>query len=91
MDTKDQANTEIIRSKVSMVFQNPEDQIVASVVEEDTAFGPENLGLSSEEIRTRVKEAIMGTGLWEKRKHAVSLSREDRSRGSPCGCPCDPA
>lgn len=72
MDTKDQANTEIIRSKVSMVFQNPEDQIVASVVEEDTAFGPENLGLSSEEIRTRVKEALMGTGLWEKRKHAVS-------------------
>jgi energy-coupling factor transport system ATP-binding protein len=40
MDTKDQANTEIIRSKVSMVFQNPEDQIVASVVEEDTAFAP---------------------------------------------------
>ena len=72
MDTKNADNTEIIRSKVSMVFQNPEDQIVASVVEEDTAFGPENLGFPSDEIKTRVKEALLGAGLWEKRKHTVS-------------------
>lgn len=72
MDTMNADNTEIIRSKVSMVFQNPEDQIVASVVEEDTAFGPENLGFPSEEIKARVKEALLGTGLWDKRKHAVS-------------------
>ena len=63
---------DLVRSKVSMVFQNPEDQIVASVVEEDTAFGPENLGLLSEEIMIRVKEALLGVGLWEKRKHSVS-------------------
>ncbi len=72
IDTKEADKVEIIRSKVSIVFQNPEDQIVASVVEEDTAFGPENLGLSSDEIKSRVNNALLGVGLWEKRKHAVS-------------------
>lgn len=72
IDTKETENIDLVRSKVSMVFQNPEDQIVASVVEEDTAFGPENLGLLSEEIMIRVKEALLGVGLWEKRKHSVS-------------------
>lgn len=72
MDTKETDHLESVRSKVSIVFQNPEDQIVASVVEEDTAFGPENLGLSSEEIRTRVREALLEVGLWEKRKLPVS-------------------
>ncbi|NLD06017.1 MAG: ATP-binding cassette domain-containing protein [Synergistaceae bacterium] len=72
LNTKEARAIEMIRSKVSIVFQNPEDQIVASVVEEDTAFGPENLGLSSDEIINRVKEALVGVGLWEKRKHAVS-------------------
>lgn len=71
-NTKDAKAVEMIRSKVSIVFQNPEDQIVASVVEEDTAFGPENLGLPSVEILSRVKEALVGVGLWEKSKHAVS-------------------
>jgi len=61
-----------IHAKVALVFQNPEDQIVASVVEEDTAFGPENLGLPSAEIRERVKNALIITGLWEKRKSPVS-------------------
>ena len=72
INTNDTKSVELIRSKVSIVFQNPEDQIVASVVEEDTAFGPENLGLPSEEIVIRVKDALVGVGLWEKRKHAVS-------------------
>lgn len=72
IDTKEPQNIDLIRSKVSMVFQNPEDQIVASVVEEDTAFGPENLGLPSDEIVIRVKDALVGVGLWEKRKHSVS-------------------
>jgi energy-coupling factor transport system ATP-binding protein len=72
LDTRDEANVEKIRARAAMVFQNPEDQIVAAVVEEDTAFGPENLGLSSEEIRARVKEALTATGLWERRKHQVS-------------------
>lgn len=61
-----------IRSRVSLVFQNPEDQIVASVVEEDTAFGPENLGMPSEETQRRVREALTAVGLWERRKSAVS-------------------
>lgn len=61
-----------VRSKVSLVFQNPEDQIVASVVEEDTAFGPENLGLQPEEIRARVEKALMTVGLWQQRKKPVS-------------------
>lgn len=72
INTKDSMAVDMIRSKVSIVFQNPEDQIVASVVEEDTAFGPENLGLPSNEIKKRVEEALVGVGLWEKRKHAVS-------------------
>lgn len=61
-----------IRSKVSMVFQNPEDQIVAAVVEEDVAFGPENLGLPSEEIQLRVQKALETANLSDKRKLPVS-------------------
>jgi len=72
INTKDPDTAEIIRSKVSIIFQNPEDQIVASVVEEDTAFGPENLGLPSDEIKKRVREALTEAGLWEMRKHPVS-------------------
>ena len=72
IDTKDTDASEIIRSKVSIIFQNPEDQIVASVVEEDTAFGPENLGLPSEAIEKRVREALTEVGLWKMRKHPVS-------------------
>lgn len=70
--TDQEGSAEIVRSQVSMVFQNPEDQIVATTVEEDTAFGPENLGFTSEEIRERVHNALESTGLWEKRKAPVS-------------------
>ena len=59
-----------VRRKVGMVFQNPDNQLVATVVEEDVAFGPENLGLSREEIRSRVDEALSKVGMTEYKKHA---------------------
>ena len=58
MDTADEKLMWDIRSKVGMVFQNPDNQIVATVVEEDVAFGPENLGISPDEIRERVDVAL---------------------------------
>lgn len=71
-DTRDPQAVWEIRAKVSLVFQNPEDQIVAAVVEEDTAFGPENLGFPPPEIRRRVEMALRMTGLWDKSKKTVS-------------------
>ena len=59
-----------VRSKIGMVFQNPDNQIVATVVEEDVAFGPENLGLPREEIRRRVDEALELVGMTEYSRHA---------------------
>ena len=59
-----------IRKKIGMVFQNPDNQLVATVVEEDVAFGPENLGLPREEIKTRVDEALELVGMQEYRRHA---------------------
>ena len=56
-----------------MVFQNPDNQIVANVVEEDVAFGPENLGVSSPEIRHRVNKALKQVGMYEYREHAPHL------------------
>lgn len=63
MDTRQQSNHSKIRSLVGMVFQRPQDQIVATTVEEDVAFGPENIGIDSGEIRERVGEALSLTGL----------------------------
>jgi energy-coupling factor transport system ATP-binding protein len=62
-----------IRRRVGMVFQNPDNQIVANVVEEDVAFAPENLGIPSEEIRVRVDEALKLVGMYEFRTHAPHL------------------
>lgn len=62
-----------IRSSTGMVFQNPDNQIVGTVVEEDVAFGPENLGVPPEEIRVRVDEALETIGLSEYKKHAPHL------------------
>ena len=59
-----------IRRRVGMVFQNPDNQIVANVVEEDVAFGPENLGVPSDEIRMRVDKALKLVGMYEFREHA---------------------
>ena len=80
-DTKDSSSHWKIRKNVSMVFQNPENQIVASVVEEEVAFGPENLGLSSEEIKKRVNWALDVTGLAEfAQKPTYALSGGQKQR-----------
>lgn len=70
-----------IRKKVGMVFQNPDNQIVASIVEEDVAFGVENLGLPSDEIRTRVDDALKRVGMYEhkdKAPHKLSGGQKQR-------------
>ena len=72
----DTANDDLlikIRRNVGMVFQNPDNQIVANMVEEDVAFGPENLGVASPEIRKRVDNALKQVGMYEFRKHAPHL------------------
>ena len=73
MDTTDEEKLLAIRKATGMVFQNPDNQIVANVVEEDVAFGPENLGISSAEIRRRVDFALQQVGMYEYREHAPHL------------------
>ncbi len=70
MDTANEDLSYDIRRTVGVVFQNPDNQIVASVVEEDVAFGPENLGVPPEEIRKRVDDALKAVGMYEYRGHA---------------------
>lgn len=65
MDTADESKTLDIRKKVGMVFQNPDNQIVCTIVEEDVAFGPENLGIPPAEIRRRVDDALAAVGMSE--------------------------
>ena len=73
MDTADEALLLDIRRQVGMVFQNPDNQIVASVVEEDVAFAPENLGVPPAEIRQRVDAALRAVGMTEYARHAPHL------------------
>ena len=73
MDTADEDKIIAIRRHVGMVFQNPDNQIVANVVEEDVAFGPENLGIASPAIRQRVDQALKQVGMYEYRTHAPHL------------------
>ncbi|MEI3079439.1 MAG: energy-coupling factor transporter ATPase [Oscillospiraceae bacterium] len=73
LDTKQEENLLAIRQQVGMVFQNPDNQIVSNVVEEDVAFAPENLGVPSEEIRRRVDEALEAVGMAAYKKHAPHL------------------
>lgn len=73
LDTSNNSNLWDIRSKAGMVFQNPDNQLVATVVEEDVAFGPENLGVEPLEIRKRVDESLKSVGMYEYRKHAPHL------------------
>lgn len=68
-NTTDEKNEISIRRKVGMVFQNPDNQIVATIVEDDVAFGPENLGVPREEIRKRVDEALKLVDMYDYRKH----------------------
>jgi len=70
LDTSLEANTNEVRRMVGMVFQNPDNQLVATIVEEDVAFGPENLGIEPPEIRRRVEEALLTVGMSEYRMHA---------------------
>ena len=73
IDTANEERILQVRRNVGMVFQNPDNQIVANVVEEDVAFGPENLGVSSPEIRHRVNKALKQVGMYEYREHAPHL------------------
>ena len=73
IDTSNEDRIMQVRRNVGMVFQNPDNQIVANVVEEDVAFGPENLGVSSPEIRHRVDKALKQVGMYEYREHAPHL------------------
>ena len=73
MDTADETKLLDIRRTVGMVFQNPDNQIVASVVEDDVAFAPENLGVEPAEIRRRVDEALRRVGMYDYRLHAPHL------------------
>ena len=73
IDTSDLTRIMAVRRCVGMVFQNPDNQIVANVVEEDVAFGPENLGVAAPEIRRRVDRALKQVGMYEYREHAPHL------------------
>ena len=73
IDTSNEDRLMAVRRSVGMVFQNPDNQIVANVVEEDVAFGPENLGIASPEIRNRVDKALKQVGMYEYREHAPHL------------------
>ena len=73
LDTSNAENIWSIRSKAGMVFQNPDNQLVATIVEEDVAFGPENLGVDPSEIRKRVDESLEKVGMLKYKKHAPHL------------------
>ena len=73
IDTSNEERVMAVRRNIGMVFQNPDNQIVANVVEEDVAFGPENLGIASPEIRNRVDRALKQVGMYEYRTHAPHL------------------
>ena len=73
IDSADEERLIELRRNVGMVFQNPDNQIVANVVEDDVAFAPENLGVEPREIRRRVDEALKQVGMYDKRQHAPHL------------------
>ncbi|MBQ1967168.1 MAG: ATP-binding cassette domain-containing protein, partial [Clostridia bacterium] len=81
IDTADEDKLYDIRRKVGMVFQNPDNQIVATIVEDDVAFGPENLGVDPKEIRVRVDEALKSVGMYDFRHfepHKLSGGQKQR-------------
>ena len=86
MDTKDEAHLWDIRREAGMVFQNPDNQIIGQVVEEDVGFGPENMGVPTEQIWERVEESLKITGMNEYRKHSPNrLSGGQKQRVSIAG------
>ena len=81
INTKDEETELQVKKTVGMVFQNPDNQLIASIVEEDVAFGPENLGISPAEIRERVDEALKSVGMYEFREstpHRLSGGQKQR-------------
>lgn len=85
-DTSDDANLWDIRQEAGMVFQNPDNQIIGQVVEEDVGFGPENLGVPTAEIWQRVEESLKAVGMYEFRKHSPNkLSGGQKQRVSIAG------
>ena len=86
MDTSDDANVWNIRHEAGMVFQNPDNQIIGQVVEEDVGFGPENMGVPTEEIWQRVEESLKAVGMYEYRKKSPNrLSGGQKQRVSIAG------
>ena len=86
LDTADEANTFEIRRRAGMIFQNPDNQLVATVVEDDVAFAPENLGLPREEIRRRVDESLKAVGMYDHREHTpANLSGGQKQRVAIAG------
>ena len=86
IDTKDESQRFTLRSHVGMVFQNPDNQIVATIVEEDVAFGPENLCIPPQEIRERVDDALKAVEMYDYREHAPSqLSGGQKQRVAIAG------
>lgn len=85
-DTSDYDNVWEVRETAGMVFQNPDNQIIGQVVEEDVGFGPENLGVPTAEIWQRVEESLKAVGMWEYRKHSPNkLSGGQKQRVSIAG------
>ena len=86
MDTKDEDKILDIRRTLGMVFQNPDNQIIAEVIEEDVAFGPENMGIETEQIKERVEESLKTVGMYEYRKKSpTKLSGGQKQRVSIAG------
>jgi energy-coupling factor transport system ATP-binding protein len=86
MDTRDETKTWEIRQRAGMVFQNPDNQIIGQVVEEDVGFGPENLGVETAQIWERVEESLKTVGMWQFRKHSPNkLSGGQKQRVSIAG------
>ena len=86
MNTKDEAHIWDIRQSAGMVFQNPDNQIIGTVVEEDVGFGPENMGIPTEEIWERVEEALKAVGMYKYRKHSPNrLSGGQKQRVAIAG------
>ncbi|MCR5774844.1 MAG: energy-coupling factor transporter ATPase [Lachnospiraceae bacterium] len=85
-NTSDETKTLSIRQKAGMIFQNPDNQIIGSIVEEDVGFGPENIGMPTKEIWERVEEALKILGMWEYRKHSpMRLSGGQKQRVAIAG------
>lgn len=86
MDTSEEEKVWDIRQTAGMVFQNPDNQIIGQVVEEDVGFGPENMGIPTEEIWARVEESLRAVGMYEYRKHSPNkLSGGQKQRVSIAG------